>query len=85
MKPLRDMFHIKRIIEEETKSGIYTGDMAANGKRAIILAVNGSEKVLKVGDEILVDARFMQEIDNDEYLIKAMHILGKVLDEQENQ
>lgn len=78
MRPLRDLFHIKRIVEEETQSGIYTGDMAANGKRAIILSVNASEKVLKVGDEVLIDARFIQEIGDEEYLIKAIHIMGRV-------
>ena len=79
MKPLRDLFHIKRIITEETKSGIYTGDMPANGKLATILAVNDFEKDLKVGDNVVIDARFIQEVDGDEeYLIKRLHIMGKI-------
>ena len=77
MKPLRDMIHIKRIITEETKSGIYTGDMAANAKPARVLSVNQKCREIKVGDKVVIDARFLHELDeDDEYLVLEKHVIG---------
>ena len=77
MQPLRDLIQVKRLVTEETESGIYTGDMATNAKPAMVLAVNANCKDPKIGDKVVVDARFMHELEGDEeYLVKLEHVIG---------